>query len=68
MKNCTYATYIKSAFEKLGGPAAGYHIYEAQRSTNELTYYHPSIEEHEAYVPELEALCKQILAAEITAN
>lgn len=68
MKNGTYATYIKSAFEKLGGPAAGYHVYEAQRSTNELTYYHPSIEEHEAYVPELEALCKQILAAEITAN
>ena len=66
MKNGNYSYYIKSAFEQLGGERAGYYVYEAKRSTNEATYYHPSVEEHAAYIPELRAICTQLLKAEIT--
>ena len=62
MKNGTYAAYITQIFEELGGEAAGYYMYKAKRSTNQTASYHPSVEEHAAYVPELLELCKQILS------
>ena len=40
-------------FEELGGETAGYYTYKAARSRNATASYHPSIEEHAAYVPEL---------------
>lgn len=62
MKNGTYAAYITQIFEELGGEAAGYYMYRAKRSTNQTASYHPSVEEHAAYVPELLELCKSIIA------
>ena len=67
MKNGSYRSLIEKVFEELGGEAAGYYTYKAKRSTNSTASYHPSVEEHAAYVPELLELCKSILAAPITA-
>lgn len=67
MKNGTYRAYIETIFEELGGESAGYYTYRAKRSTNTAASYHPSVEEHAAYVPELVELCKKIIAAPITA-
>ena len=66
MKNGSYRTLIEKVFEELGGEAAGYYTYKATRSKNSTASYHPSIEEHAAYVPELLELCKTIIAAPIT--
>ena len=66
MKNGSYRSLIESVFAELGGEAAGYYTYKAKRSTNATASYHPSTEEHAAYVPELLALCKTIIAAPIT--
>lgn len=68
MKNGTYAAYITQVFDELGGESAGYYMYKAKRSVNSTASYHPSIEEHAAYVPELLELCKKIIAAPITNN
>ena len=67
MKNGSYRTLIEKVFEELGGEAAGYYVYKAARSRNATASYHPSIEEHAAYVPELLDLCKKILEAPISA-
>ena len=67
MKNGSYRTIIEKVFEELGGEAAGYYTYKAARSKNSTASYHPSVEEHAAYVPELLELCKNIIAATITA-
>ena len=68
MKNGTYAAYITQIFEELGGEAAGYYMYKAKRSTNQTASYHPSVEEHAAYVPGLKEICEKILATPITAT
>ena len=67
MKNATYRVLIERVFAELGGESAGYYTYKAARSLNSAASYHPSVEEHAAYVPELLELCKKIIAAPITA-
>ena len=67
MKNGSYRTIIEKVFEELGGETAGYYTYKAARSRNATASYHPSVEEHAAYVPELLDLCKKIIAAPISA-
>ena len=66
MKNGTYRSLIESVFAELGGESAGYYTYKATRSKNATASYHPSVEEHAAYVPELLELCKTIIATPIT--
>ena len=61
MKNGTYRSIIEKVFEELGGEAAGYYTYKAERSRNSTASYHPSVEEHAAYVPALLELCKTII-------
>lgn len=66
MKNGTYAALIKQVFEDLGGEAAGYYHYKAKRSVNTQASFHPNVEEHAAYVPELLDLCKKIISNTVT--
>ena len=68
MHNTNLYKYTKEVFDELGGEAAGYYIYRAKRTQNSAALYHPSVEEHAAYVPGLKEICEKILATPITAT
>ena len=59
--NDTFAGAINLAFKRVGAEAAGYYMFQAERTAHERGNSHPSINENKKYAEKIGAFIKEVL-------